>query len=573
MAFPFTYLWVCMKRLTLLTILFFALFHCVFSQELYPFKENGLWGLKTLTGKVIVAPAYDYIEQNYDGYHRAKFQGKWGALNAHGKVAVKFKYNYLSGFYNDGWAVVRETSLFGMINQRGRIVIPLEYNSLWYFKDGLCPAEKDEVWGFIDKKNTAVIPFEYDGFGSCNWSEGLVTAKREYKWGFIDRNNHVVIPFIYLDALSFSEGLAMVADSNYNFGFINHQNEPVIPFIYGSPYNIDFFARSFHDGVAAVNLQEKTGFINQKGETVIPFKYCNVGPFFDGYAAVEVDRLDSITKSRKVIRYGYVDSTGREFLVPYGNTDCVNWRVGPAPAGLPDFSDTLMVWDLTLKQNFFSTTVKTIKDSKGRITDTIEFGMICRGDTLVWDTLHHIDIPSSKWTLPRLLNAGLNAFVNEPKTYADLNKNDKVAVGYGLLISGGNYSEAFMYPNWERWELFKKETIYKIIGDENLRQAAWDWVAPYYKQAFQFLHPFHQKTYKDIARALKEYINNYDIKKTENYLKRDERNFAHLDADGKKNPYRKLFAFVDRLILVHKVISLEDARRWINKIVDEVLSW
>ena len=63
------------------------------------------------------------------------------------------------------------------------------------------------------------------------------------------------------------------------------------------------------------------------------------------------------------------------------------------------------------------------------------------------------------------------------------------------------------------------------------------------------------------------------MEKVKAYLQRDESRFAHYDSDGKYNPYRKLFAFIDRLIIVHQVITVDDAKRWINKMADEVLTW
>ncbi len=178
-----------------------------------------------------------------------------------------------------------------------------------------------------------------------------------------------------------------------------------------------------------------------------------------------------------------------------------------------------------------------------------------------------------KWTLENILNEGLNALRQEPYTYPDLNKIKEISISYGLMIGAGNFSGKFIYSNFDNWNVFKEKTLYKIISTESLRQLTWNWAKPYYKQSFKTMHPFHKQAYKEIASYIKEYINTYDLKKTYTYLKKDEKEFAHYDSDGKYNPYRKLCAFVDRLILVHKVISVEDAKVWINKIADEVLTW
>ena len=121
--------------------------------------------------------------------------------------------------------------------------------------------------------------------------------------------------------------------------------------------------------------------------------------------------------------------------------------------------------------------------------------------------------------------------------------------------------------------LQKQKTIYNVISSETLRELVWSWISPYYKKSFESLNPFVKKSYKDIALYLKNYINNYDEQEVRDYLKRDEKKFAHYDMNGDYDPCRKLSACVDRLIIIRKVISVSDAKKWINKMADEVMSW
>jgi hypothetical protein len=67
------------------------------------------------------------------------------------------------------------------------------------FINGLCVVYKDKtegaLGGFINKKGDLIIPLMYEYVTS--FSEGLAAVKKDGKWGFIDGNNKVVIPFIY----------------------------------------------------------------------------------------------------------------------------------------------------------------------------------------------------------------------------------------------------------------------------------------------------------------------------------------------------------------------------------------
>ena len=55
-------------------------------------------------------------------------------------------------------------------------------------------------------------------------SEGLIAAKKNGKWGFINTSNEVIIPFQYDNALSFSNGKAIVTEGKERW-FINSANK------------------------------------------------------------------------------------------------------------------------------------------------------------------------------------------------------------------------------------------------------------------------------------------------------------------------------------------------------------
>lgn len=264
------------------------------------------------------------------------------------------------------------------------------------------------------------------------------------------------------------------------------------------------------------------GLISKDSFALTEFKYSQIGIYQKGYAAFSI--FDS---NGYGLYNGYLDLKGNEYIYPYLDIDSLNWEISNVPKEIPDNTHILGVHKY-LKFN---------------------------------------------WTLPSMLNHNLRAFIAEPQTYADLGNLDKVCIGYGMLISGGNYSEDYMNEEPAKWNNFKIHTIYKIIGDENLRTLAWEWIYPYYKDAYSKLNPFAKKTYQECFKYLNDHIESFDYEKYAAFLKHDEKHFAKLDINGDIDSKRKLSAFVDRLILVHKVISHEDAKRWINKIYSEVKQW
>ncbi|MGZ4033683.1 MAG: WG repeat-containing protein [Bacteroidia bacterium] len=562
----------------LFLLLFFLLTNCSTTKEIASFKSGNKFGYKTLDGEIIVKPEFDVVGSFENGFAQVEEGNKWGFINEKGKLVSELKYENDGWFSKEGIAHVKLNGLYGFIDKTGKEIIPFVYEDTWGFNDGIAMVKKNGLWGFIDTKGTIVIPIEYTDFKYNRWSEGVIGACKNQKWGFIDRNNKIVIPFDYTDVGVFSEGLALASESYEKWGYIDHNNNKVIPFIYENPDFCGFDSPGFVNGIAQVRLNNKSGYVNKKNEIVIPLKYYCIQTFYNGYAFAEVDSGAQTLGGwdNKVFQYGYVASSGKEYFKDYKDLKTYDWKVGSAPKELPDFSDTLIFPPKVKEENYSYGVYEPIsfavsKDSTGKE---------------MYDTVFDPNTPppikpevkkeeplqkEEKWTLTKILNNALNAFTEEPKTYADLNRIKEIAIGYGLMLDAGNYGD-FMYST-DRWDIFKKETIYKIIATESLRKTAWNWAAPYYKKAFQTMHPFHQQAYKSVASYLKNYINSYDLKKVNRFLKRDEKKFAFYDSNGKYDPCRKLSSFVDRLIIVHKALSVEDAKVWINKISDEVLSW
>ena len=111
-------------------------------------------------------------------------------------------------------------------------------------------------WGFKNLVGKEVIPVTYDEI--FLFHEGLACFETRGEFGYIDQFNKVVIPPKYECAMSFSEGLASVTLDG-KCGYINKSGEVVIDYAYDA-------ATAFTNGQARVKLDGKWGVINVNGE-------------------------------------------------------------------------------------------------------------------------------------------------------------------------------------------------------------------------------------------------------------------------------------------------------------------
>lgn len=199
----------------------------------------------------------------------------------------------------------------------------------------LFPVMDRDRAGFIDHTGKVRIPLCFDKVGG--FSEGLARFERDGKWGYIDTTGAVVITPKFSWAKEFHEGLANVqvtgerGDDDGLWGFIDKTGKIVIApdyeVAFGGSYNNigsdDHDDESFREGLALVTTNSKSGFINKSGKIVIPIQFAYAYPFSEGLAAAAVSsEPDSL--------WGFIDKTG-------------NWAIAPQFDFVGYFSNNLAI--------------------------------------------------------------------------------------------------------------------------------------------------------------------------------------------------------------------------------------
>jgi hypothetical protein len=121
---------------------------------------------------------------------------------------------------------IREDGKFGYIDNTGKVVIPVQYENTFGFREGLAGVRINGKHGYIDRTGRLVIPAIFDS--TYAFREGLAWVKQDGKYGYIDKTGKMVIPPQFDDAEDFSEGLAAVKVGNL-YGYIDRTGKMVIP--------------------------------------------------------------------------------------------------------------------------------------------------------------------------------------------------------------------------------------------------------------------------------------------------------------------------------------------------------
>lgn len=614
-----------LKFLVIISLFLFSLFSCSKMRmnkiEYTRFQKGNYFGILNSKKDTIIPANFTWIEDKllFNKGFRGFLNEKNCIIGVDNKFIIDTSLNYNISQINNRFCHASNNSKMGVLNSEFKLTIPLIYDQIgFYFQNGIVKAKKDNSYGFIDTNNNIIIPFDYEYFEEDTFSEGLIPFRSNRKSGYINLKNQIIIPMMYSGGQNFHKGLARVANESGKYGYINKENKLVIPFEYDYLSSREF--GKFEENKALTSKNKKMGIINSKNEEIIPHKYSVMGELNNGFYYIEYGKKERKNgrNEYKCFQYGYLDTIGKEFMVENKKYDTINWNINKAPIEIPDASNLLLnengvkfesnlisfftiissnfnqkdfqskykytnselLYEVKRTDSFYNLMEKrreefskndTSFESDGRIYSSQEIKAI--NDSInIRNQIKRNSIP--KWTIESLMSASLSNLCNAPKKHESIKDLVNICISNGLMINGSNLRYSLVGgSNKDSFEKFKKQTIFKIISDEKLRAITWNWIKPSLKLALNTMHPFHKKAYQAIALDLKRYINHYNYKKTEKYLNSNYAEFAWKDIDGNYSKNRNLHAFVDRLILVHKIITLQDAKKWINLLSDEVISW
>lgn len=169
---------------------------------------------------------YAKVLFNYDVAHHIRrfwlgnFQGLFfvETVGHNGWLVVKDRY--------DKWTMTDWNTLKPVVGFK-------QYDSFWSFDEyGLCMVRIDHLYGFVNESGVEQVPVQYDHI--YRFDNGLAVAKKCGQYGVIDTENNVKIPFglPYEEVRGFRKGRAAVKDGSGLWGVIDIYGNLIVPCVH-----------------------------------------------------------------------------------------------------------------------------------------------------------------------------------------------------------------------------------------------------------------------------------------------------------------------------------------------------
>ncbi|MBL0955105.1 MAG: WG repeat-containing protein [Leptospira sp.] len=167
------------------------------SEGITSFEESGLYGFKDKKGKVVIKPQYEQtMEFTKSGVAFVVSKNKWVCINTKNQLLLEsFLYDNGPDYIVESRARYVEEGKMGFHNERCQKVIEAKYDFAYPFENGyaivcngcqLIPEGEHKrieggLFGLIDKKGKLVLPIEYEAILTIDSRKRSVEVKRTGK--------------------------------------------------------------------------------------------------------------------------------------------------------------------------------------------------------------------------------------------------------------------------------------------------------------------------------------------------------------------------------------------------------
>ena len=175
--------------------------------------------------------------------------GKWALIDKSGKELTDFIFNGTGDFHN-GYCMVAQDGMFGMVNSEGKITVPCKYEEI-----SDCYPEK-VVWAWVKSypSEDIVLVDVRDGkqltassySSTKDFESGVAWVSKNDLYGLVDATGKELIAPTYVEVGKFKHGIAfMRKDPNGLLGYVNDKGKQLtdnefdrIPTVFGdvSPF-------------------------------------------------------------------------------------------------------------------------------------------------------------------------------------------------------------------------------------------------------------------------------------------------------------------------------------------------
>ena len=130
-----------------------------FSEGLCAVKLIGKWGVINRAEQIVVQPKYDSISPYYNALSIVESNRKFGLIDQLGGIVLTIKYDFIER--HDEWISIRAGNQIGISDIKGRLIKSPQYDEVTFLQNGQFLVKKGQLYGVIDLRGKDIVPVIY----------------------------------------------------------------------------------------------------------------------------------------------------------------------------------------------------------------------------------------------------------------------------------------------------------------------------------------------------------------------------------------------------------------------------
>ena len=171
-----------------------------------------------LKGEAVIQDFDNYVIEPSDNTYivGVRKECKYMVYDLNGNLLDTYD-GFINNWSDDAIFAVKKGGKWGYIDGYGKVIIPLEYEEVGDFSEGLAAVRKDNKWGYINPKNEVVIPIEFTNREVSYFKNGVAKYYTDSGIGLINLKGEIIAEPKY-DSIEYVNGnIAIVSFDGYNY--------------------------------------------------------------------------------------------------------------------------------------------------------------------------------------------------------------------------------------------------------------------------------------------------------------------------------------------------------------------
>jgi hypothetical protein len=203
--------------------------------KLFRSESTNLYGFQNGAGDWVVLPKYDFATRFNKAYFIVNEHGKYGVLNEYGNIIIPIEWDFLESFD------INHRPSFDLLPVQKETALPIfPYAAMKPDRNAQLCFRKGSLYGVIDWRGEIILPPVYEEIRQCY--NDLYEVKIKEHWGIVDRMGKIIVSpqykavaftqfkdlFITTDTITYPAD-ALHAEERLRFGLVNAENKVLLP--------------------------------------------------------------------------------------------------------------------------------------------------------------------------------------------------------------------------------------------------------------------------------------------------------------------------------------------------------